>query len=185
METGALLLAWHSFTKESKFVIHTHTYICIYTYILNFKQWQFFMSKICICISIEDWQQFHLIEFRFFLQLNQIILRFTYEMLCCNFLDPSHKAMTASGKYPQTHYFMTEIYRHAKTSGTKQYTAGYGTCALWDLCNMWVRSQNCGCLVTWFCYQLIEKSGNKTTTVSWLDPCILAVSRAIVCLPKR
>ena len=28
----------------------------------------------------------------------------------------------------------------------------------------------CGCLVTWFCYQLIAKPGNKTATVSWSDP---------------
>ena len=34
----------------------------------------------------------------------------------------------------------------------------------------WVRSRNCGCLVTWFCYQLIAKPGNKTDTVSWPDP---------------
>ena len=35
---------------------------------------------------------------------------------------------------------------------------------------IWVRSWNCGCLVTWFCYQLIAKSGNKTAAVSWPDP---------------
>ena len=35
---------------------------------------------------------------------------------------------------------------------------------------IWVRSWNCGCLVTWFCYQLIAKPGNKTATVSWPDP---------------
>ena len=35
---------------------------------------------------------------------------------------------------------------------------------------IWVRSRNCGCLVTWFCYQLIAKPGNKTATVSWLYP---------------
>ena len=29
---------------------------------------------------------------------------------------------------------------------------------------------NFGCLVTWFCYQLIAKSGNKTAAVSWPDP---------------
>ena len=34
---------------------------------------------------------------------------------------------------------------------------------------IWVRSRNCGCLVTWFCYQLIAKPGNKTATVSWPD----------------
>ena len=35
---------------------------------------------------------------------------------------------------------------------------------------IWVRSRNCGCLVTWFSYQLIAKPGNKTATVSWPDP---------------
>ena len=34
---------------------------------------------------------------------------------------------------------------------------------------IWVRSRNCGCLVTWFCYQLIAKPGNKTAAVSWPD----------------
>ena len=31
----------------------------------------------------------------------------------------------------------------------------------------WVRSWNCGCFVTWFCYQLIAKPGNKTAAVPW------------------
>ena len=35
---------------------------------------------------------------------------------------------------------------------------------------IWVRSRNCGCLFTWFCYQLITKPGNKTATVPWPDP---------------
>ena len=40
-------------------------------------------------------------------------------------------------------------------------------CCLKNTC---VRSRNCGCVVTWFCYQLIAKPGNKTATVSWPDP---------------
>ena len=35
---------------------------------------------------------------------------------------------------------------------------------------IWVRSRNWGCLVTWFCYQLIAKPGNKTAAVLWPDP---------------
>ena len=35
---------------------------------------------------------------------------------------------------------------------------------------IWVMSQNCVCLVTWFCYQLIAKPGNNTATISWSDP---------------
>ena len=33
-----------------------------------------------------------------------------------------------------------------------------------------VRSRRCGCLVTWFCYQMIAKPGNKTATPLWHDP---------------
>ena len=35
--------------------------------------------------------------------------------------------------------------------------------------NTWVRSWNCGCIVTWFCYHLIAKPGNKTAAVPWPD----------------
>ena len=35
---------------------------------------------------------------------------------------------------------------------------------------IWVRSRRGGCLVTWFCYQLIAKPGNKTAAPSWPDP---------------
>ena len=55
--------------------------------------------------------------------------------------------------------------------------------------DIWVRSRNCDCLVTWFCYQLIVKPGNKAlwlwfcyqlivkpgkkaATVPWPDPYI-------------
>ena len=33
----------------------------------------------------------------------------------------------------------------------------------------WVRSPRYDCLVTWFCYQLIAKPGNKTAAPSWPD----------------
>ena len=42
----------------------------------------------------------------------------------------------------------------------------YKSCAL----VIWVRSRRCGCLVTWLCYHLITKPGNKTATRSWPDP---------------
>ena len=38
--------------------------------------------------------------------------------------------------------------------------------------NIWVRSRRCGCLVTWFCYQLVAKPGNKTAALPWPDPYI-------------
>ena len=36
--------------------------------------------------------------------------------------------------------------------------------------SIWVRSRSFGCLVTWFCYHLIAKPGNKTAEPSWPDP---------------
>ena len=35
---------------------------------------------------------------------------------------------------------------------------------------IWVRSRRFGCLVTWFCYELITKPGNKTVAPPWPDP---------------
>ena len=46
-------------------------------------------------------------------------------------------------------------------------------CSVFSDCtpkSIWVRSRNCGCLVTWFCYQLITKPDNKTVTFLWPDP---------------
>ena len=45
--------------------------------------------------------------------------------------------------------------------------------------NIWVRSWNCGCLVTWFPYQLIAKPGNKTATVLWPDPSVVSIFEKI------
>ena len=42
--------------------------------------------------------------------------------------------------------------------------------------DIWVRSRNCGCLVTWFCYQLIAIPGNKTAEFSWPDPYIFQIT---------
>ena len=44
---------------------------------------------------------------------------------------------------------------------------------------IWVRSWNCTCLVTWFCYHLIAKPGNKTAAVPWPDP-YESVSRPVL-----
>ena len=38
------------------------------------------------------------------------------------------------------------------------------------------RSRNFDCLVTWFCYQLIAKPGNKTSAVPWRDPYIYKIN---------
>ena len=60
---------------------------------------------------------------------------------------------------------------------------------------IWAESQNCGCLVTWFCYQLIANPGNKTAIVPWPDPYWYAViknhkrpfqnTELIICINKQ
>ena len=40
---------------------------------------------------------------------------------------------------------------------------------------IWVRSWKSSCLVTWFCYHLIAKPGNKTAAPSWSDPYICVI----------
>ena len=35
---------------------------------------------------------------------------------------------------------------------------------------IWFGYSTCSCLVTWFCYQLIAKPGNKTAALPWPDP---------------
>ena len=42
--------------------------------------------------------------------------------------------------------------------------------------HIWVRSRRCGCLVTWFCYQMIAKPGNKTAAPLWSDPYIFIIT---------
>ena len=37
--------------------------------------------------------------------------------------------------------------------------------------SIWVMSRRWVCLVTWFCYQMVAKPGNKTGPPSWPDPC--------------
>ena len=49
---------------------------------------------------------------------------------------------------------------------------------------IWVRSRRCGCLVTWFCYHLIAKPGNKTAAPSWTDPYYIRLFTSIYHLHK-
>ena len=42
---------------------------------------------------------------------------------------------------------------------------------------MRARSQRCACLVTWFCYQMIAKPGNKTGPPLWPDPYHIEVAQ--------
>ena len=83
-------------------------------------------------------------------------------------VDPTHKEpiMLSFGVF-----FVVTIKLLNKQSGCWWFEATWCSCDSTDLINdIWVRSRNCGCLVTWFCYQLIAKPGIKTAAVSWPDP---------------
>ena len=55
---------------------------------------------------------------------------------CATFAkDPSHKSHDASCRNPMMHHFVTEICTHMHIAVTKWCIVGYGTSALWDLCN--------------------------------------------------
>ena len=49
---------------------------------------------------------------------------------------------------------------------------------------IWVMSRMCGFLVTWFCYHLIAKPGNKTAAPSWPGP-IICQKRCSWCSGQR
>ena len=78
-------------------------------------------------------------------------------------------------RYHMAQHSMTSLYRpplykdHLTIKSTSQIGCQCGV-GSYERIVIWVRSRNCGCLVTWFCYQLIAKLGNKTATVSWPDP---------------
>ena len=50
-------------------------------------------------------------------------------------IEPSHKSHNASDKYPTMHPFVTEMCTSVHISVKKWCFVGYGTGALWDLCN--------------------------------------------------
>ena len=71
------------------------------------------------------------------------------------------------------------------SSSSVPFVAEYGGCTIIPPAVghiIWVGSQNCGRLVTWFCNQLIAKPGNKTASVPWPDPYLVAMS---ACLESR
>ena len=105
--------------------------------------------KICIHIL------YHILDF-----VQQKKTKFTMEQPCMLFfLYCQYHGCWCSG------YIRISISRH----GIDQMSQHIPSLASEEL-SIWVRSRNCGCLVTWFCYQLIAKPGNKTAAVSWPDP---------------
>ena len=66
-------------------------------------------------------------------------------------------------------YIYIYIYIYIKLTIYKKWRAHYFVIFVAHTHN-WVRSRNCGCLVAWFCYQMIAKPDNETSAVSWPDP---------------
>ena len=87
-----------------------------------------------------------------------------------------HNPMPSSDKreWHVTPYWVTLSFIHRgsfqpDSVDIKQY-CGIIQDPIWIPFGIRVRSRNCGCLVNWFCYQLIAKPGNKTALVPWPHP---------------
>ena len=72
------------------------------------------------------------------------------------------------------HIFSSAFFRHSRYWIIFHRSDGILQNGLWSS-EIW----RCACLVTWFCYQMIAKPGNKTGPPSWPDPYI---AKAIVLL---
>ena len=61
----------------------------------------------------------------------------------------------------------SELVRQSEMNCHKVYAKIYacGFVLLYFVVAIWVRPRRCDCLVTWFCYHLITKPGNKTVTL--------------------
>ena len=63
--------------------------------------------------------------------------------------------------------FLTKLFvNHSPYVMNEEAFLNIFSCAIHGPISIWVRSRNCGCLVAWFCYQLIAKPGDKTAAVS-------------------
>ena len=79
-----------------------------------------------------------------------------------------------------------KMHRNSKHKNVTQHLCEW---ILWDhkepvVRMIWVRSRKWGCLVTWFCYQMIAKPGNNTATLSWPDPYDITSTKSLsLCYP--
>ena len=88
-----------------------------------------------------------------------------------NTLENPHWMSSAWSGLPLNRYWNDYIYQfEAKTHNilgiSWPFSSHFGVSQIM----IWVRSGRCSCLVTWFCYHMIAKPGNKTATPLWPDP---------------
>ena len=84
-------------------------------------------------------------------------------------------SVTVLEKCDDIHFWKTE---HLLINWLQNWLVGFNSDETIDLLTksattpqtIWVRSRRCDCLVTWLCYHLIAKPGNKTATSLWPDP---------------
>ena len=92
------------------------------------------------------------------------------ELNGCNFADNNFKCILLHSYFiencPKGKSSLVQVIGASSLIGTKPLPEPVMT----HITDIWVRSRNCSCLVTWFCYQLIAKPGNKMAAVSWPDP---------------
>ena len=85
--------------------------------------------------------------------------------------DKTRKLGLQVTSHPLLDQLFTWLQSDAMSCNWKCWNQVYTPQSIYDIANsIWVRSWNCGCLVTRFCYQLTAKPGNKTAAVPWPDP---------------
>ena len=99
---------------------------------------------------------------------------YVYESIICTILDIEKEICCHLHKKRIQYNICPEWYQHYIDEAMK-FDYCHKSLSFYYICHhncntIWVRSRNCGCHVTWFCYQLIAKPGNKTAAVPWPDP---------------
>ena len=130
----------------------------------------------------------------------QISLKWIWNILQKNFasnistllaLRPEYSGRTRSIQCPPMHWLIASPdhplpWHYHKTGPGFKHTRIFTIDPISLLRNYskckWERSRRCGCLVTWFCYHLIAKPGNKTATPSWPGPNIFSYLQKKMCM---
>ena len=110
--------------------------------------WKWLISNYILspsCQNVKMWNYFE--KFKYII----LVLNIYDDEVCCSSTQRKRRSCLYNSQYAHKEPRYQQVWKVIKY-------------------RIWVRSGNCGCLVTWFCYQLIAKPGNKTAAVPWPDP---------------
>ena len=175
------------------FITHDEQFLVFHTKVFNWMQhlnvknmndknrnvfFMFFLKSLCNCFSLLGYgvsvvKKYFNTSLYIYSKAVCGPVCFHWSIIINHFAAPlSHQQGCQGGKPVIEHDNIPNVKSHGDISrGSSCLHCEYFV--INELCDynkisIWVRSWNCGCLVTCFC--LIAKTGNKTATVSWPDP---------------